>query len=63
MSAATWWCTARGGAVRAGGRVPWGTEVEYAFRGGYYGTGKVSVDHVVAPGCSALLKQPEAGAA
>ena len=49
--------------MRVGGRVPWGAEVEYAFRGRYDGTGKVSVDHLVAPGCSALLKQPEAGAA
>ena len=55
--------TARGGAVRIGGWVPWGAEVEYAFRAGYDGTGKVSVDHVVAPGYSALLMQPEAGAA
>ena len=55
--------TARGGAVRVGGRVPWGAEVEYAFRAGYDGTGKVSVDHVVAPAYSALLMQPEAGAA
>ncbi len=55
--------TARGGAVRVGGRVPWGAEVEYAFRTGYDSTGKVSVDHVVAPGYSALLTQPEAGAA
>ena len=55
--------TARGGAVRVGGRVPWGAEVEYAFRAGYDGTGKVSVDHVVAPGYSAMLKQPEAAVA
>ncbi len=55
--------TARGGAVRIGGRVPWGAQVEYAFRAGYDGSGKVSVDHVVAPGCSALLKQPEAAVA
>ena len=55
--------TARGGAVRVGGRVPRGAEVEYAFRTGYDGTGKVSVEHVVAPGYSALLKQPEPGTA
>ena len=55
--------TARGGAVRVGGRVPWGAEVEYAFRAGYDGAGKVSVDHVVAPGYSALLTQPQTGAA
>ena len=55
--------TARGGAVRVGGRVPWGAEVEYAFRAGYDGAGKVSVDHVVAPGYAALLTQPQTGAA
>ena len=55
--------TARGGAVRVGGRVPWGAEVEYAFRTGYDGTGKVSVDHVVAPGYSALLMRPGAATA
>ena len=54
--------TARGGAVRVGGRVPWGAEVEYAFRAGYDGSGKVSVDHVVAPGYSVLLRQPEMSA-
>ena len=55
--------TARGGAVRVGGRVAWGAEVEYAFRAGYDGSGKVSVEHVVAPGISALLRQLEPGAA
>ena len=55
--------TARGGAVRVGGRVPWGAEVEYAFRAGYDGSGRVSVEHVVAPSYSALLMQPEAEAA
>ena len=55
--------TARGGAMRVGGRVPWGAEVEYAFRAGYDGAGKVSVEHVVAPGYSALLMQPGAAAA
>ena len=55
--------TARGGAVRVGGRVPWGAEVEYAFRAGYDGTGKVSVEHVVVPGYSTLLMQPEAATA
>ena len=55
--------TARGGAVRVGGRVPWGAEVEYAFRAGYDGRGKVSVEHVVAPDYSALLMQPGAAAA
>ena len=50
--------TARGGAVRVGGRVPWGAEVEYAFHAGYDGSGRVSVEHVVAPGYSALLSAP-----
>ena len=53
--------TARGGAVRVGGRVPWGAEVEYAFRAGYDGSGKMSVEHVVAPRYSALLAQPATG--
>ena len=55
--------TARGGAVRIGGRVPWGAKAEFAYRAGYDGTGKVSVTHVMAPGISVLLAQPEAGAA
>ena len=55
--------TARGGAVRVGGRVPWGAEVEYAFHAGYDGTGRVSVDHVVAPAYSALLMQPKSATA
>ena len=55
--------TARGGAVRIGGRVPWGAKAEFAYRAGYDGAGKVSLDHVVAPGYSALLMQPQAGAA
>ena len=55
--------TARGGVVRVGGRVPWGAEVEYAFRTGYDGAGRVSVEHVVTPPISAMLTQPEAGVA
>ena len=55
--------TARGGAVRIGGRVPWGAKAEYAYRAGYDGAGRVSVEHVVAPGYSVLLKQPEPSAA
>ena len=55
--------TARGGAVRVGGHVPWGAKAEFAYRAGYDGTGKVSVEHVVTPGYSVLLAQPEAGAA
>ena len=55
--------TARGGAVRIGGRVPWGAKAEFAYRAGYDGSGKVSVEHVLTPGYSVLLRQPEAGAA
>ena len=47
------------GTIRTGGRVPWGAEVEYAFRTGYDGRGKVLMDHVVAPPISAMLAQPE----
>ncbi len=47
----------RGGAVRTGGRVPEGAKVEYAFRTGYDGRGRVSVTHVVERGCSAMLTQ------
>ena len=52
-----------GGTVRVGGRVPWGAEVEYAYRAGYDGRGRVSVTHVVERGYSAMLKQPEMAAA
>ena len=52
-----------GGAVRVGGRVPWGAEVEYAYRAGYDGRGRVSVTHVVERGYSAMLTQPELAAA
>ena len=47
--------TARGPAVRTGGRVPWGADVEYAYRAGYDGTGRVSVTPVVMPEVSAML--------
>ena len=49
-----------GGTVRTGGRVPWGAKVEYAFRTGYDGMGRVSVTHLVQRGCSVLLTKPEA---
>ena len=49
-----------GGTVRTGGRVPWGAKAEYAFRAGYDGMGRVSVEHVVERGCSAMLTQAEA---
>ena len=52
-----------GGAVRVGGHVPWGAKAEFAYRAGYDGTGRVSVTHVVERGYSAMLTQPEMGAA
>ena len=52
-----------GGAVRVGGRVPWGAKAEYAYRAGYDGLGRLSVTHVVERGYSAILTQPERGAA
>ena len=52
-----------GGTVRVGGRVPWGAKAEFAYRAGYDGTGRVSVTHVMMPGYSAMLKQPELAAA
>ena len=49
-----------GGTVRIGGRVPWGAEVEYAYRAGYDSRGRVSVTHVVDErGYSAMLTEPE----
>ena len=48
-----------GGAVRVGGRVPWGAKVDYAYRAGYDGRGRVSVTHVVERGYSGMLTQPE----
>ena len=44
-----------GGTIRTGGPVPRGAEVEYAYRAGYDGRGRVSVTHVVERGYSALL--------
>ena len=52
-----------GGTIRVGGRVPWGAKVEYAYRAGYDGRGWLSVTHVVEPGYSVMLTQPEVGAA
>ena len=53
-----------GGTVRIGGRVPWGAEVEYAYRAGYDSKGRVSVTHLVDErGYSVMLTQPEPGAA
>ena len=49
-----------GGTVRIGGRVPWGAEVEYAYRAGYDSRGQVSVTHIVDQrGYAVMLKQPE----
>ena len=49
------------GAVRVGGRVPWGAQVEYAYRAGYDSRGGVSVTHVVEKGYSCLLREREPG--
>ena len=66
-----WWCGAPaaqglaayqpgGGTVRIGGRVPWGAEVEYAYRAGYDSRGQVSVTHLVDErGYGAMLTKPE----
>ena len=46
--------------VRVGGRVPWGAKVEYAYRAGYDGRGRVSVMPVVTQGLSCMLAQQKA---
>ena len=43
--------------VRIGGRGPWGAEVEYAFRTGYDGRGRVSVTPVVERTYAFMLKR------
>ena len=49
-----------GGTARIGGRVPWGAEVEYAYRAGYDSRGRVSVTHLVDErGYGAMLTKPE----
>ena len=49
-----------GGTVRIGGRVPWGAEIEYAYRAGYDSRGQVSVTHLVDErGYGAMLTKPE----
>ena len=48
-----------GGTIRIGGRVPWGAKVEYAYRAGYDGRGRLSVTHVVEQGYSAMETQGE----
>ena len=52
-----------GESIRAGGRVPWGAEAEYAYRAGYDGRGEMSFESVDVPGCSAMLVRPETAAA
>ncbi len=52
-----------GGTIRTGGRVPWGAKAAYAFRAGYDGMGRVSVEHVIERGYSAMLTQAEPVAA
>ena len=53
-----------GGTMRIGGRVPWGAEVEYAYRAGYDSMGRVSVTHLVDErGYGVMLDGPEPGAA
>ena len=53
-----------GGTVRIGGRVPWGAEVEYAYRAGYDSRGQVSVTHLVDQrGYGVMLNKQEPGAA
>ena len=53
----------RGGAVRTGGRAPEGATVDFAFRAGYDGRGRVSVERVVERDCSAMLAKREADTA
>ena len=49
-----------GGTVRIGGRVPWGAEVQYAYRAGYDSRGQVSVTHLVDErGYGVMLAKPE----
>ena len=49
-----------GGTVRIGGRVPWGAEVQYAYRAGYDSRGRVSVTHLVDErGYGVMLKRQE----
>ena len=45
--------------VRAGGRMPDGARVYFAYRTGHDGYGRVSVTHLVRRECSAMLKKPE----
>ena len=46
--------------MRIGGRVPWGAEVQYAYRAGYDSRGRVSVTHLVDErGYGVMLKRQE----
>ena len=48
-----------GQSIRTGGRVPWGAEVEYAYRAGYDSRGQVSVTHLVDErGYGVMLNKP-----
>jgi len=48
-----------GDTIRTGGRVPWGAQVEYAYRAGYDSRGRVSVTHLVDErGYGAMLNKP-----
>ena len=46
-------------AIRVGGHVPWGAEVEYAYRSGYDSRGRVSVTPVVPQEYGCMLAQTE----
>ena len=49
-----------GQSIRTGGRVPWGAEVEYAYRAGYDSRGRLSVTHLVdEKGYSVMLNKPD----
>ncbi len=47
------------GTISSGRRVPWGVEVEYAYRAGYDSRGRMSVTHMVERGYSVMLTQRE----
>ena len=49
-----------GSTIRAGGRVPWGAEVEFAYTSGYDSRGRLSVNHLVDErGYGVMLKRQE----
>lgn len=48
-----------GQTARVGGRMPYGANVEFAYRTGYDGTGRTYVHHVIQRDCSALLTRGE----